>query len=103
MLSLEITIFTEVLPHAGPPYFSSSSPEDSFHPGNERADRLDREATVNSIPRTYPIPSSDFIPTIKKEIRELWQFRWDLELNNKMREITTSAHPWLYAHICPVN
>ena len=67
--------------------------------GNERADRLAKEAAVNSIPRPYPIPSSDFIPAIAKEIRELWQFCWDLELNNKMREITTSAHPWLYAHM----
>ena len=68
--------------------------------GNERADRLAKEAAVNSIPRAYLIPSSDFIPTIKKKkIRELWQFCWDLELNNKMREITTSAHLWLYARM----
>ena len=69
--------------------------------GNERADRLTKEASVNSIPRPYPIPASDCIPAITKEIRELWQFRWDLELNNKMREITTSTHPWLYAHHMP--
>ena len=56
--------------------------------GNERADRLAKEAAVNSIPRPYPIPSSDFIPAVTKEIRELSQFYWDLELNNKMREIT---------------
>ena len=71
--------------------------------GNERADRLAKEAAINSIPRPYPIPSSDFIPAITKEIRELWQFRWDLELNNKMREISTSTHPWLYAEIPPLN
>ena len=27
------------------------------------------------------------------------EFRWDLELNNKIRKITTSTHPWLYAHM----
>ena len=38
---------------------------------NERADRLAKEAAVNSIPRPYPIPFSDFIPAITTEIRKL--------------------------------
>ena len=64
--------------------------------GNERADLLAKDAAVNSAPLKYSLPYQDFISPVKREMRDAWQFYWDLEECNKMREITDKIHPWAY-------
>ena len=64
--------------------------------GNESADLLAKDAAVNSLPLQYPIPYQDFISPIKREFKDAWQFCWDLEDNNKMKEIANSIRPWTY-------
>ena len=64
--------------------------------GNEEADRLAKEAALLPVPRRCSIPFSDFIPAITKEIKSVWQFRWDLVGPNKMKEFAASINPWHY-------
>ena len=65
--------------------------------GNEEADRLSKEAASLPVPVRSKIPHSDMTPVIKREIRSIWQFRWDLVGPNKMREVTKSISPWKYS------
>ena len=67
--------------------------------GNESADALAREAALHCIPRRQALPFEDFVPALKSEIRNVWQFRWDLVNANKMREITKTTKPWVYASL----
>ena len=64
--------------------------------GNEKADTLAKEAAAAGLPVRHPLPYKDFFPSIKKAAYEIFQFRWDLEISNKMREITSEIHPWQY-------
>ena len=63
--------------------------------GNEQADQLAKEG-ASKVPRCQGLPSSDFIPIIKKTLDSVWQFTWTLEASNKMRQITEIIRPWQY-------
>ena len=65
-------------------------------PGNEMADKLAKEGASNCRPMKCAVPFGDFIPSIKSQIRQSWQFLWDLQDGNKMREITQITLPWKY-------
>ena len=67
--------------------------------GNEEADRLAKEGSLNCRPLKCAVPFSDFKPAIRLEINRTWQFYWDLEIRNKLREITTKIFPWVYPSI----
>ena len=64
--------------------------------GNEQADNLAKEASVSKTPRNLLVPFRDFIPHIRSAVESLWQFSWDLEGQNKMREVADHLHPWTY-------
>ena len=63
---------------------------------NEKADSLAKVAAANIFRGRHALPHRDFIPCIKQAANQLFQFRWDLEVNNKMREITPQINPWKY-------
>ena len=67
--------------------------------GNELADNLAKEASLTKTPQKYFLPFRDYNPLIKSAVENLWQFCWDQELSNKMREITQHIHPWSYYHM----
>ena len=64
--------------------------------GNEKADKLAKEAAVFKTPASCALPYGDFVPVIKSVVENVWQFYWDLEGPNKMREIAHSVRPWTY-------
>ena len=64
--------------------------------GNEMADKLAKEAALSSSPARCSLPYEDITSSIRKNIRDSWQFSWDLQENNKMREITSEIQPWIY-------
>ena len=47
-------------------------------------------------PASSSVPFRDLFPSIKAEIRKSWQFCWDLQVHNKMKEITQVTQPWVY-------
>ncbi|XP_068227968.1 BTB/POZ domain-containing adapter for CUL3-mediated RhoA degradation protein 3 [Palaemon carinicauda] len=55
--------------------------------GNEKADLLAKNVASELIPRRYPIPCNDFLPTIKKSFFNKWQQHWDSLDGNKMRQV----------------
>ena len=67
--------------------------------GNENADVLAKEGARNCRPMKCALPYRDFIPSIKSQTRESWQFLWDLQDGNKMREITKVTRPWTYSSL----
>ena len=69
-------------------------------PGNERADRLAKEAASRVAP-IRPVPFRDTFPTIRLAIVASWQHRWDVSVaTSKMGEITASVHlSWQYTHV----
>ena len=69
-------------------------------PGNEKADRLAKEAASRVAP-PRPVPFRDTFPTIRLAIEASWQHRWDVSVaTSKMGEITKSVHlSWQYTHI----
>ena len=65
---------------------------------NGKADQLAKDGSLKQ--RTEKgIPHSDYIPGIRESINFTWQFTWNLELSNKMGEITRCVHPWVYSSI----
>ena len=64
--------------------------------GNEKADELAKFAALKLAPSDYPLPCGDYFPVIKSAILQSWQFMWELEDPNKMKEIASSIHPWKY-------
>ena len=67
--------------------------------GNELADNLAKEASLTKTPQKCSLPFRDYNPVIKSAVENLWQFCWDLESSNKMREITQHIRPWSYYHM----
>ena len=67
--------------------------------GNEEADKLAKEAALNLRPSNIALPYRDLFPVVREAFRSAWQFYWDLEVNNKMREITDKTKPWFYSHL----
>ena len=65
-------------------------------PGNEKADALAKEGATRRRPVNCSLPCRDLFPSIKSEMRKSWQFCWDLQDQNKMREITQVVQPWVY-------
>ena len=65
--------------------------------GNEEADRLAKTAALNLRPANIALPFRDLFPVVRETFRAAWQFYWDLEISNKMREITGKIKPWSYA------
>ena len=66
--------------------------------GNEEADKLAKDAAMNMGLINIALPYRDLYPAIKNTFRSAWQFYWDIEINNKMREITNKIKPWSYTH-----
>ena len=54
---------------------------------------------MTKTPQKCSLPFRDYNPLIKSAVENIWQFCWDLELSNKMREITQHIHPWSYYHM----
>ena len=66
--------------------------------GNEEADRLAKDAALNLRPANIALPFRDLFPAVRESFKSAWQFYWDIEINNKMREITGKTKPWFYTH-----
>lgn len=68
--------------------------------GNERADRLAREAAVRAAPDS-PVSCTDMFSTIRVVILTSWQERWNARgATSKMGEVTrTVYHPWSYTDV----
>ena len=64
--------------------------------GNERADELAKFAAYTLEAKDRPLPNRDLNPIIKAAAFHSWQFSWDLEECNKMKETTTRECPWNY-------
>ena len=62
--------------------------------GNERADKAARRATEARYRRRLPLPAADFFPSIRSYILEKWQYRWDSQPRNKLREIKPRLGAW---------
>ena len=56
-------------------------------PGNERADRLAREAVTSLEITPLSLPRNDYRAMIKGKIRSTWQAQWGDTQRNKLREI----------------
>ena len=69
-------------------------------PGNERADRLAREAVIRAA-LPSPVPCSDVPPTIREAIIAIWQESWNVPgATSKIGEINrTVSHPWNYTNV----
>ena len=59
--------------------------------GNELADNLAKQAAHSNQRSIKPLPYEDHVHVIKREVRSCWQFCWDLETSNKLREITSNT------------
>ena len=68
--------------------------------GNERADRLAREAAIRAA-LPSPVPCTDVLPTIREAIIAIWQERWNVRgVTSIMGEINRKAsHPWNYTNV----
>lgn len=68
--------------------------------GNERADRLAKEAATRA-PPACPVPYSDMFSAIRLAVHACWQRSWEaVAAVTKMGEITVAAPPpWTYAHV----
>ena len=68
--------------------------------GNERADRLAKEASTRAAP-SNPVPFRDLYPSIRVAVLASWQRQWEsLVGTTKMGEVTsTTYHPWTYIHV----
>ena len=68
--------------------------------GNERADRLAREAAARRATQG-PVPCTDLFPKIRESIISIWQERWDAHAATaKMGEVTRTVSPrWNYASV----
>ena len=69
-------------------------------PGNERADRLAREAAGRAATLS-PVPCTNVFPAIREANIAIWQERWDARgATSKMDEFTrTVSHLWDYSNI----
>ena len=67
--------------------------------GNEEADKLAKQASLELLPMNCPIPFRDFYPYIKISIMNIWQDRWNNIGPNKMKEIASTITPWKYANL----
>ena len=61
--------------------------------GNEKADRLAKEALLLDLPRGCAVPHSDLKPHINKMIRDEWREVWARETNNKLHELKPVLGP----------
>ena len=62
--------------------------------GNEYADTAAKEA-ANGNPIELALPPSDYVPVIKKAIKDKWQRTWDNEgNNNKLKRIKSTVEEW---------
>ena len=60
-------------------------------PGNERADRLAREAAGRAATFS-PVPCTDVFPAIREAIIAIWQERWDARgATSKKGEVTRTV------------
>ena len=64
--------------------------------GNEKADELAKFAALKLAPKDIALPSGDYFPVIRAAVQSSWQFMWELEDRNKMREIASNIFPWKY-------
>ncbi|XP_055584847.1 uncharacterized protein LOC129737712 [Uranotaenia lowii] len=68
-------------------------PGHSQIPGNEKADKL-AAAGGRLDPPELPVPSSDAVKWIKRQINLSWSQEWNSISNNKLREIKNSTETW---------
>ena len=75
-------------------------PGDVGVPGNERTDRLAREAAGRGATLS-PVSCTDVFSAVREAIIAIWQERWDARgATSKMGEVTrTVSHPWDYSII----
>ena len=59
--------------------------------GNEQADIAAKQA---SNPLNCTIPYSDLKNTIRNLIKDKWQINWNLQANNKLKQIKPTITPW---------
>ena len=61
--------------------------------GNERADKLARDATKSNVRMNDRLLRIDCKAAIKRKYREEWRNRWSNTANNKLRNITDNLSP----------
>ena len=61
--------------------------------GNERADSLAKEATVQD-DLLLGLPYTDFLPKIMTAMRRRWQNKWTANLDDKHSEVKLLVTPW---------
>ena len=65
-------------------------------PGNERADRVAKRASLLPPSDTLTLPLQDLYPSVDRAIREFWQARWDTSraAGNKLALIKPTVDRW---------
>ena len=67
--------------------------------GNEAADKLAKQAATDLLPWRCPLLCSDFYPHVNTWVNSKWQDIWNLEIANKLKEITSVISPWKYGNM----
>ena len=66
--------------------------------GNERADKMAKDASLDNGPAANnAIPYKDWYPIIKSKVRDEWDDEWRMVQANKLRSIKNNVRPWLSA------
>ena len=62
--------------------------------GNEMADKAAKEGLNKRVPVRYKIPYTDLLPKVKSYVKDLWQERWDRQVDNKLNAIIPNIQPY---------
>ena len=65
-------------------------------PGNEKVDRVAKQASLHPLSDTLSLPLQDLYPSVTLAIRESWHARWDTSraADNKVALIKPTVERW---------